>query len=130
VSGSSPSRNPVIVVADDELDILSLVSYRLRKAGYEVLAAHDGEEALRLICDCSPDIVLLDVKMPKLTGIDVLKRVRTNEAVRDVPVILLSAGVEEEPVARGFEAGADEYVRKPFSPEELIERVQEVMART
>jgi DNA-binding response OmpR family regulator len=119
---------PVIVVADDDEDILVLVSFRLGRAGHEVLTARNGEEALRLICERRPDAAVLDVKMPKLTGIDVVKQVREDEVVGDTPVILLSAGVQEDTIARGFEAGANDYIRKPFSPDDLVQRLNDVLA--
>ena len=119
---------PVIVVADDDEDILILVSFRLDRAGHEVLTARNGEEALELICERHPDAAVLDVKMPKLTGIDVVRQVRKDEAVRDTPVILLSAGVQEDTIASGFEAGANDYIRKPFSPDDLVQRLSAVLA--
>jgi DNA-binding response OmpR family regulator len=122
------AERPVIVVADDDEDILILVSFRLDRAGHEVLVARNGQEALDLICERRPDAAVLDVKMPKLTGIDVVKQVRERESVRDTPVILLSAGVQEDTIARGFEAGANDYIRKPFSPDDLVQRLDEVLA--
>jgi DNA-binding response OmpR family regulator len=118
---------PLVVVADDEEDILTLVSFGLRRAGYDVLPAADGQEALDLIRERRPSLAVLDVKMPKLTGIDVVRELRSIDSVRGTPVILLSAGVQEDTVARGFEAGADEYIRKPFSPEELVGRVRDLI---
>jgi DNA-binding response OmpR family regulator len=122
------ATRPVIVVADDDEDILILVSFRLDRAGHEVLTARNGQEALDLICERRPDAAVLDVKMPKLTGIDVVKQVRERESVRDTPVILLSAGVQEDTIARGFEAGANDYIRKPFSPDDLVQRLDQVLA--
>jgi DNA-binding response OmpR family regulator len=122
------SPRPLVVVADDDEDILILVSFRLDRAGHEVLTARNGQEALDLICEHRPDAAVLDVKMPKLTGIDVVKQVRERESVRDTPVILLSAGVQEDTIARGFEAGANDYIRKPFSPDDLVQRLGEVLA--
>jgi DNA-binding response OmpR family regulator len=119
---------PLVVVADDEEDILVLVSFRLDRAGCEVVTAVDGEEALDLILDRRPDIAVLDVRMPKLTGIDVLKRVRADDKVGSTPVILLSAGVQEDSISQGLEAGANEYMKKPFSPDELAARVAELVA--
>jgi DNA-binding response OmpR family regulator len=120
---------PVIVVADDDEDILILVSFRLDRAGHEVVTARNGQEAFDLICERRPAAAVLDVKMPKLTGIDVVRKVRENESVQDTPVILLSAGVQEDTIARGFEAGANDYIRKPFSPDDLVHRLSEVLAR-
>jgi DNA-binding response OmpR family regulator len=118
----------LIVAADDDEDILALVAFRLKREGHEVLTARDGEEALALILERSPDLVILDVRMPKMTGIDVVHALRQAEATRAVPVILLTASVQEESVKSGFEAGADEYVKKPFSPHDLVTRVEEMLA--
>jgi DNA-binding response OmpR family regulator len=120
---------PVVLVADDDHDILILVTFRLERAGYDVLAAHDGEEALRLAFERAPDLAVLDVMMPKLDGYEVTARLRQNAATRLMPVILLTARVQEADIARGFEAGADDYVKKPFSPQELGARVQAILGR-
>jgi DNA-binding response OmpR family regulator len=123
------SSTPLVLVADDDADILALVKFRLERAGYAVLAASDGEEALQLATEQSPDLAVLDVMMPKLDGYEVTSRLRQREETRDVPVILLTARVQEADVARGFEAGADDYVKKPFSPQELGARVQAILGR-
>jgi DNA-binding response OmpR family regulator len=120
---------PLVLVADDDDDILGLVSFRLERSGYEVAAAKDGEEALRLARELSPALVVLDVMMPRLDGYEVTRRLRDDEATRGIPVILLTARAQEADVARGFEAGADDYLRKPFSPQELAARVQAVLGR-
>jgi len=120
---------PVVLVADDDHDILALVTFRLERAGYDVVAAQDGEEALRLATARAPDLAVLDVMMPKLDGYEVTTRLRQNEATRQMPVILLTARVQEADIARGFEAGADDYVKKPFSPQELGARVQAILGR-
>ena len=120
---------PVVLVADDDHDILALVTFRLERAGYDVVAAQDGEEALRLATARAPDLAVLDVMMPKLDGYEVTTRLRQNEATRRMPVILLTARVQEADIARGFEAGADDYVKKPFSPQELGARVQAILGR-
>jgi DNA-binding response OmpR family regulator len=118
-----------VLVADDDPDILALVSFRLDRAGYDVVAAQDGEEALRLALEHAPDLAILDVMMPKLDGYEVTTRLRQNNATRRLPVILLTARVQEADIARGFEAGADDYVKKPFSPQELGARVQAILGR-
>ena len=118
---------PVVLVADDDEDILSLVVFRLERAGYEVVQARDGEQALRLARDRQPELAVLDVSMPKLTGYEVTERLRAVEETRRIPVILLTARVQEADVSRGLEAGADDYVKKPFSPEELSSRVQAIL---
>lgn len=120
---------PLVLVADDDTDILELVAFRLERAGYDVVKASDGEEALRLAGDLRPDLAILDVMMPKLTGYDVTRRIREDEATSRMPVILLTARVQEADVTRGFEAGADDYLKKPFSPQELRARVQAILGR-
>jgi DNA-binding response OmpR family regulator len=125
----SPNGRPVVLVADDDHDILALVSFRLERAGFDVVAAQDGEEALRLAVEHAPDLAILDVMMPKLDGYEVTTRLRQNDSTRRLPVILLTARVQEADIARGFEAGADDYVKKPFSPQELGARVQAILGR-
>jgi DNA-binding response OmpR family regulator len=128
VSATEGDR-PVVLVADDDDDIRDLVAFRLDRAGYEVLRAGDGQEALDLAKEHRPDLAVLDVMMPKLTGYDVTRELRADAATSRIPVILLTARVQEADVARGFEAGADDYVKKPFSPQELKARVQAVLGR-
>ena len=125
----SDDAAPLVLVADDDEDILGLVSFRLERSGYAVAAAKDGEEALRLARELSPALVVLDVMMPRLDGYEVTRRLRDDEATRRIPVILLTARAQEADVARGFESGADDYLRKPFSPQELAARVQAVLGR-
>lgn len=125
----SADTPPVVLVADDDEDILALVSFRLERAGYRVITARDGDTALTLARDERPDLAVLDVMMPKLDGYAVTRRLREAEATRDTPVILLTARVQEADVSRGFEAGADDYLKKPFSPAELRARVQAVLGR-
>jgi DNA-binding response OmpR family regulator len=125
----SDARRPVVLVADDDADILSLVSLRLERAGYEVVTAGDGEEALATALERTPDLALLDVMMPKLDGYEVTQRLRARDSTRHMPVILLTARVQEADIARGIEAGADGYVKKPFSTLELRDRVQAALGR-
>ena len=125
----SAGQRPLILVADDDQDILALVSFRLEKAGYEVVQAGDGEEALRLARERDPALAILDVMMPKLMGDEVTRRLRADAATRDIAVILLTARVQEADVLRGLAAGADEYVKKPFSAGELRGRVDAILAR-
>ena len=124
---STEGDRPVVLVADDDDDIRDLVAFRLDRAGYEVLRAGDGQQALDLAKEHVPDLAVLDVMMPKLTGYDVTRELRADAATSRIPVILLTARVQEADVARGFEAGADDYVKKPFSPQELKARVQAVL---
>jgi DNA-binding response OmpR family regulator len=122
-------RRPLVLVADDDPDILSLVRLRLERSGYDVVSAGDGEQALERARTRAPDLALLDVMMPKLDGYEVTARLRQEEASRHLPVILLTARVQESDIARGVEAGADDYVKKPFSTHELRDRVQAVLGR-
>jgi DNA-binding response OmpR family regulator len=119
----------VVLVADDDADILELVAFRLERAGYEVVAARDGEEALKQAVELQPDLAVLDVMMPKLNGYEVTQELRRTDATHAMPVILLTARVQEADITRGFDAGADDYIKKPFSPQELRARVQAVLGR-
>lgn len=124
-----PRTRPLVLVADDDRDIRQLVAFRLERADYEVLEATDGEEAVRLVTELLPDLAVLDLMMPKLNGYEVTQAIRRHEETKRIPVILLTARVQEADVARGFEAGADDYLRKPFSPQELLARVQAILGR-
>ena len=118
---------PLVLCADDDEDILSLVSLRLRRAGYEVATAADGDEAIEIARARRPVLAVLDVMMPKRTGYEVLAELRGDEALRTMKVILLSARVQESDVTRGLEAGADAYVAKPFKAQDLVTKVQELL---
>lgn len=124
-----PEDGPLVLVADDDDDIRSLVIFRLERSGYRTVVARDGEEALALALERRPDLAVLDVMMPKLDGYEVTRRLRREDATRAMPVILLTARVQDADVARGFESGADDYIRKPFSPQELCARVQAILGR-
>ena len=115
---------PLVLVADDDPDILALVRFRLERDGYEVLSAPDGETALDLAMARTPDLAVLDVMMPRLDGYEVTRRLREHGPTTTIPIILLTARVQEPDLERGIEAGADDYVTKPFSPQALGERVQ------
>jgi DNA-binding response OmpR family regulator len=114
---------PLILCADDDRDILALVALRLERAGYRVAQAVDGEQALSLARELHPDVLVLDVMMPRLTGTDVLAALRADEATADLRVVLLSARAQEADVERGLDAGADAYLAKPFQAGELLEVV-------
>ena len=118
----------LVLCADDDEDILSLVALRLQRAGYEVVTAHDGDEAVRIARERRPSIAVLDVMMPRRSGYEVLDAFRSDESLRDMKVILLSARVQESDVARGLDAGADAYLPKPFKAQELVTKVQELLA--
>jgi DNA-binding response OmpR family regulator len=120
---------PLILIADDDPDILALVSFRLERAGYEVVQAQNGEEAVQVALARRPDLAVLDVMMPRIDGYEATRQLRQHEETSRMPIILLTARVQEEDIARGFDAGADDYVKKPFSPQELGSRVQAVLGR-
>ncbi len=123
-------RPPVVLVAEDDADILELIAHRLATAGYDVVTVPDGEQALRVARERWPDLAVLDVTMPKLTGCEVTRALRADNRTSGMPVILLTARVQESDVAAGLDAGADDYLRKPFSAAELRDRVAELLARS
>lgn len=123
------NSQPLILVADDDPDILALVSFRLERAGYEVVRARNGEEAVQVALARRPDLAVIDVMMPRIDGYEATRQLRQQEETSRMPIILLTARVQEEDIARGFDAGADDYVRKPFSPQELGSRVQAALGR-
>jgi len=116
-----------ILVVDDEPKIVDILDYNLRNEGYETIIAHDGEAGLRLALSEKPDLVLLDVMMPKMDGYEVCKRLR---AVSQVPIIMLTARAEEQDKVLSFELGADDYITKPFGNRELLARVMANLRRT
>jgi DNA-binding response OmpR family regulator len=120
---------PVVLAADDDEDILELITFRLERSGYTVVQARNGEEALTLAEAKPPDLMVLDVMMPKMDGLEVTRRLRANPATSRLPIILLTARAQEADVQNGFDAGADDYLRKPFSPQELRARVQAMLGR-
>jgi CheY-like chemotaxis protein len=116
----------LVVVADDDEDILMLVRATLSSGGYDVAVARNGAAALALLRERRPAAVVLDIAMPELDGLEVLARLRADPETADLPVVLLSARAQESDVARGYELGASKYVRKPFSPRELKDAVDEL----
>jgi DNA-binding response OmpR family regulator len=112
-----------VLVADDEPHLLRLVKFRLEREGYEVLTAADGETALQVARDEHPDLCVLDVMMPKRSGFDVLRELRSDEACAGMKVIMLTARAQDRDVDVGFSLGADDYITKPFSPQELRVRI-------
>jgi DNA-binding response OmpR family regulator len=124
-----PDRPAAILLADDDPLIASIVRHRMEKAGHRVTHVADGGAALRAIEGAPPDILILDVKMPELDGLTVLRQLRADPRLRTLPVILLTALGEEQDVIRGFSLGADDYLAKPFSPAELGVRVDRLLRR-
>jgi DNA-binding response OmpR family regulator len=118
-----------VLVVDDDPDVCDLVTYKLEQSGFEVRRASDGDGALREVARRVPDLVLLDIMMPGLSGLEVLERWRSDPATAAIPVVMLTAKAQENDVERGFQLGADDYVVKPFSPRELVRRVTAVLSR-
>jgi two-component system phosphate regulon response regulator PhoB len=118
-----------ILIADDDPDIRDLVAFKLEQAGFDVTAVDNGLAALSAAQQAPPDLVVLDVMMPGMSGIDVCRELRNQASTGSLPIILLTARAQEGDVEVGFGAGADDYVVKPFSPRELVSRVEAVLAR-
>jgi DNA-binding response OmpR family regulator len=123
--------SPTVVIADDDSDIRALVGISATKAGLEVVAeTEDGDEALAAILRVGPDVAILDVAMPGLSGLEVCRRVRAESALDGVHILLLSASVDEPTIAAGLHAGAASYLSKPFSPRELAARLSVLSEET
>jgi len=121
---------PLILVADDDEDILLLVTTRLRRDGFNVVSASRGDEALAVAREHKPALAVLDIGMPGLDGLEVLEHIRADEALRGMLVLLLTAKAQESDVRRGYDSGADAYIKKPFSPAELSTRVRALLDGT
>ncbi len=119
-----------ILVLDDEPDIIELVRYNLVRAGFSVNPAESGEQALRKIRSESYDLVILDLMLPVISGIELCKILRKDEKTGNIPIIMLTAKAGETDKVVGLEIGADDYVTKPFSPRELVARIKAVLRRT
>lgn len=117
-----------ILIAEDERDIRDLIIFTLRFAGHEVVAATNGEEAYALASEEGPDLILMDVRMPRMTGYEACERIKSEETTQHIPVVFLSAKGQEAEVNAGMEAGAEEYILKPFSPDQLTEKVKSILA--
>ena len=118
----------LILVADDDEDILALVKAVLERSGHEVVAVTDGAEALATVRTRKPDLAVLDITMPQVDGLEVLRRLRADAETAALPVVLLSAQAQEADIERGFLTGASAYIKKPFSPRELVTRVAQLLA--
>jgi DNA-binding response OmpR family regulator len=132
---STPGRPPTfrvkprILVVDDEPDALELIGFNLRSAGFDISTAEDGGQALKLARDLQPDLILLDVMLPEVDGLEVCKILRRDAATSGIPIIMLTAKAAEMDRVLGLELGADDYVTKPFSPRELVLRVKNMLKR-
>ena len=124
----SKKKRPLVLVAEDERDILTLIAIRLERAGFDVITAGDGAEALKLAGERKPDLALLDVMMPHHDGFEVTEKLKSSAGTKDIPVILLTARVQEADLERGTEVGADDYIKKPFEPDELRARIEALLS--
>jgi CheY-like chemotaxis protein len=118
-----------ILVVDDEPTIVRLMEFILARQGHEMLVAVNGQEALEHIRAHAPDLVLLDIMMPRIDGYEVARALRADPATADLPIIMLSAKAQEEDIRKGVEVGVDEYITKPFSPEHLVHVVADYLGR-
>ena len=121
--------NEKILVVDDEVHILELISYNLKSSGYNVLTASNGIDAIKILAEEKPNLILLDLMIPGKDGYDVCKEIRGNKEIRNIPIIMLTAKSEEFDKVLGLELGADDYITKPFSVRELLARVKAVLRR-
>ncbi|GIK18753.1 MAG: response regulator [Leptolyngbya sp. PLA2] len=122
-----PNRH--ILIVEDERDLAELLAFNLRKAGYETTTAHDGRQALKALGERKPDLILLDLMLPELSGTEVAGRVRTNAATASIPIVMLTAKGEEVDQLVGLAVGADDYITKPFSTKVLLARIEAVLRR-
>jgi DNA-binding response OmpR family regulator len=129
VDNRCPMAAQLILIADDSRTIVSMVASRLERSGYEVLTTTNGEDALQLVQQRDPALVILDIEMPKLDGYEVTRRLRAEAATSGVPIILLTSHDTEDAQAAGFDAGATEFITKPFSPQELEAAVERILGR-
>ncbi|MCZ2122387.1 MAG: response regulator [Anaerolineales bacterium] len=118
-----------ILIAEDEPDIRELVAFTLRFAGHEVTATANGEEALEQAGQIIPDLILMDVRMPKMTGYDACRAMKQDPMLKDIPVVFLSAKGQDSEIQTGLEAGAEEYLLKPFAPNQLTEHIKAILAK-
>jgi two-component system alkaline phosphatase synthesis response regulator PhoP len=117
-----------ILIAEDERDIRDLIAFTLKFAGYDVVTANNGEEAVQLAKQELPDLVITDVRMPKMTGYEACKLIKADPTTAHIPVVFLSAKGQEAEVQTGLDSGADEYLLKPFAPDQLTRKVADILA--
>jgi two-component system alkaline phosphatase synthesis response regulator PhoP len=121
------SDQPKVLVAEDERDIRELIGFTLRFAGLDVTLTRNGVEAVEQAPQLKPDLIMLDVRMPKMTGYEACRALKNNPDTCDIPVVILSAKGQDGEIQEGIEAGADHYIVKPFAPEELTNRVKDIL---
>jgi CheY-like chemotaxis protein len=119
---------PLVLVADDDEDILTLVGLRLERAGYEVVTAKDGVDALAAAEVRTPDIAVVDVMMPRMDGHELVRRLRARSETAAIPILVLTAAVHDRVAEASAEAGADAHMRKPFSPRDLVSKLEELLS--
>jgi two-component system alkaline phosphatase synthesis response regulator PhoP len=120
---------PKILVAEDERDIRELIAFTLRYAGFEVMLVSNGQEAIEQASELQPDLILLDVRMPRMTGYDACRELKENPATSEIPIVFLSAKGQEVEIEEGLASGALEYIVKPFAPDELANQVKGILKR-
>ena len=118
-----------ILIAEDERDIRDLVAFTLRFAGHEVVVATNGEEAVNMAPNENPDLILMDVRMPRMTGYEACKVMKANPDLKDIPIVFLTARGQESEIQQGLDAGAEEYLLKPFAPDQLTNRVKAILVK-
>ncbi len=123
-------NNPLILIVEDEQPIREMLSFALSNSGYRVLEAADAYAAQQQLAECLPALILLDWMLPGVSGLDFARRLKRDELIREVPIIMLTARAEEEHKVQGLESGADDYITKPFSTRELLARVRAVLRRS
>lgn len=127
---AAPKDKPIkVLIVEDEVAIVTLLRYNLEKEGFKVVSTGDGEEAVQMVKEHRPDIIVLDWMLPGMTGVEICKHIRWNNEIKSTPIIMLSARGEEGDRIRGLDSGADDYMVKPFSPPELISRINAVFRR-
>jgi DNA-binding response OmpR family regulator len=121
------SHQPKVLVAEDERDIRELIGFTLRFAGLDVTLTKNGAEAVEQALQLKPDLIMLDIRMPKMTGYEACRALKNNPDTSNIPVVILSAKGQDGEIQEGIEAGADHYIVKPFAPEELTNRVKDIL---
>jgi len=122
-------REPIILVAEDERDIRDLIVFTLQINGFKVINVPNGEEAFKKASEIRPDLILMDVRMPKMTGYEACQALKKQESTKDIPVIFLSAKGQEAEISTGLDMGAEDYFLKPFAPDELSQRVNKILTK-
>lgn len=129
MNDAEETKSALILVADDDPDIRDIVSFRLRRAGYETVEASNGDDALKMAHDRPPALCILDVMMPRVNGLEVARELRGDPSTEGIPILMLTASVQDKDVAQGFQIGADDYLRKPFKTNELLDLVASLLGR-